>query len=367
LRAYKNKHMSHTHIHNFSAGPCILPQEVLAQASQAVAELDNIGLSLIEISHRSKEFVAIMDEARGLVRELLGVPDNYSVLFLQGGASLGFLTAAYNFLPKGGSAAYMNTGTWAKGAIAEANMVGNAQVIASSEETNHDRIPKDYTIPRDAAYLHFTSNNTIFGTQFKSVPETNIPVICDMSSDIFSKKINVSDYAMIYAGAQKNMGPAGTVLYIVNNDLLEKTGNAIPKYLRLKNHIDKDSMLNTPPVFAIYTSMLTLRWLKNLGGVEAMEKINNSKAAALYNEVDSNPLFEGHAQTDSRSTMNATFRLKDESLAEEFNSMWQAAQISGIKGHRSVGGYRASMYNALPLKSVEALVDVMRELAKKHA
>jgi phosphoserine aminotransferase len=192
-------------------------------------------------------------------------------------------------------------------------------------------------------------------------------VICDMSSDIFSKKINVSDYAMIYAGAQKNMGPAGTVVYIVNTDLLGKTGNTIPKYLNLQNHIDKDSMLNTPPVFAIYTSMLMLRWLKNLGGVEAMEKINDAKAAAIYGEIDSNPLFEGHAQVGSRSTMNATFRLKDESLAEEFNTMWQAAGISGIKGHRSVGGYRASMYNALPLKSVEKLVEVMRQLAAKHA
>ncbi|MCB0760864.1 MAG: 3-phosphoserine/phosphohydroxythreonine transaminase [Flavobacteriales bacterium] len=354
-------------IHNFSAGPCILPQEVLQQASQAVIEFGNMGLSLIEISHRSKEFVAVMEEARSLVKELLNVPDNYSVLFLQGGASLGFLTAAYNFMPEGGKAAYFNTGTWAKGAIAEAKLLGTVDVVADSSSTNFDHIPTDYTIPSDVDYVHYTSNNTIFGTQFKNAPVTDKPLICDMSSDIFSKRINVSDYAMIYAGAQKNMGPAGTVLYIVNNDLLKRVDRVTPKYLKLENHIAKDSMLNTPPVFAVYTSMLTLRWLKKLGGVEAIEKINNAKAAAIYAEIDNNPLFEGHARPDSRSVMNATFRLKDESLAEAFDACWKAAGISGIKGHRSVGGYRASMYNALPLESVEALVQVMREFAASQA
>lgn len=350
-------------IHNFSAGPCILPQEVLQQAAQAVVNLDNIGLSLIEISHRSKEFIAVMDEARGLVKELLNVPDNYSVLFLQGGASLGFLTAAHNFLKEGGKAAYINTGTWAGKAAKEAAHLGQVDTIASSKEAGHNHIPTDWSVADDYDFLHITSNNTISGTQWQELPKVNVPLICDMSSDIFSREINVSDFAMIYAGAQKNMGPAGTVLYIVNNDLLGKTGRPIPSYLDLQVHIDAGSMFNTPPVFAIYTCMLTLRWLKKLGGVGAMSKINAEKAATLYNEIDSNPLFQGHAKVGSRSRMNVTFTLTDESKADAFNAAWNAAKISGIKGHRSVGGYRASMYNALPLESVQALLSVMQELS----
>lgn len=352
-------------IHNFSAGPCILPQEVLSKASKAVTELDGIGLSLIEISHRSKEFVAIMDKAQALVKELLNVPENYSVMFLQGGASLGFYMAAMNFMKT--KAAYINTGAWSKKALKEAKLVGEVDLIATSEDKNCNYIPKSYTIPSDADYLHYTSNNTIFGTQFKSVPESEIPIICDMSSDIFSKKVDVSKYMMIYAGAQKNMGPAGTTLYIVNNDMLGKTGRTIPSMLDLSIHEDKESMFNTPPVFAIYTSMLTLEWLKGLGGVEAMEKMNEDKAAILYNEIDSNPLFEGTAAKEDRSTMNVTFVLSDETLKEDFDTMWNAAGISGIKGHRSVGGYRASIYNAMPQSSIQVLVDVMKELANKHA
>lgn len=354
-------------IHNFSAGPCILPQEVMKQAAEAVVELDNIGLSLIEISHRSKEFVAIMDEARDLVKELLNVPDNYSVLFLQGGASLGFLTAAYNFMKEGGKAAYINTGTWAGKAAKEAVHLGQVDTIASSKESGHNHIPADWSVADDYDFLHITSNNTISGTQWQEFPKVNVPLICDMSSDIFSREINVSDFALIYAGAQKNMGPAGTVLYIVNNDLLGKTGRPIPSYLDLQVHIDKDSMFNTPPVFAVYTCMLTLRWLKNLGGVGRMSEINAAKAAAMYNEIDSNPLFSGHAQADSRSKMNVTFTLTDESKTDAFNAAWNAAGISGIKGHRSVGGYRASIYNAMPLESVEALVSVMQEFASVNA
>jgi phosphoserine aminotransferase len=354
-------------IHNYSAGPCILPPSVLKQAAQAVVELDNTGLSLIEMSHRSSEFVAIMENARSLVKELLGVPEGYSVLFLQGGASLAFLTTAYNFLPKNGKAAYITTGTWAKNAVKEAKHVGNAVEIATSADQNFNHIPMDFKVPEDAAYLHFTSNNTIFGTQWQSWPKTDVPLICDMSSDIFSKKINVADFDLIYAGAQKNMGPAGTVLYIVKDSMLGKTGNSIPAYLDLQVHIDKDSMFNTPPVFAIYTSMLTLQWLKDLGGVEAIEKINNQKADCLYSAIDELPLFKGHAQKEFRSKMNATFTLTDESLAEEFNAKWKAAGISGIKGHRSVGGYRASMYNALPLESVEVLANVMREFSSVKA
>lgn len=349
-------------VHNFSAGPCILPQSVMQEAAQACIEFNGMGLSLLEISHRSKQFVAVMDEARQLVRELLNLPDRYEVLFLQGGATLGFLTAAQNFMPEGGKAAYIDTGTWASGAIKEAKLLGGVDVIASSKDSNYDRIP-DFTVPNDSAYLHFTSNNTIYGSQFKQFPShTNL--LCDMSSDIFSKTFNPEAFTLIYAGAQKNMGPAGTVLYIVDKEKLGKTGRKLPTYLDLANHIDKDSMLNTPPVFPVYVSMLTLRWLKSIGGVPAIETINNAKANLMYTAIDELPLFEGHTQPGSRSHMNATFRLTDESLAAEFNAMWKAAGVSGIEGHRSVGGYRASMYNALPLESVKALTDVMYELAR---
>ena len=266
-----------------------------------------------------------------------------------------------------GKAAYINTGTWSKKAIKEAKLVGDVEVLGDSSDKNNTYIPKGWTIPKDADYFHFTSNNTIFGTQFQELPTSPVPMICDMSSDIFSREINVSDYAMIYAGAQKNMGPAGTTLYIVNKDLLGKTGRTIPSMLDLEVHISKDSMFNTPSVFAVYVSMLTLRWLKALGGVKEMEKLNNEKAEIMYREIDENPLFEGHAEKDSRSKMNATFRLKDESMAEEFDKMWKEAGINGLNGHRSVGGYRASMYNALPKESVEVLVNVMKDLAAVKA
>ena len=354
-------------VHNFSAGPCILPQSVLEEASRAVVDFNNSGLSLIEISHRSKPFVDVMEEARSLVKELLELPDRYEVLFLQGGASLGFLTAAYNYLPVGAKAAYIDTGTWASGAIKEAKLLGDVDVIASSADSGYNHIPKNIVVPNDAAYLHFTSNNTIYGTQFQEFPKSDIPVVCDMSSDIFSKRIKATDFAMIYAGAQKNMGPAGTVVYIIDKEQLGKTGRKIPTYLDLEKHISKDSMLNTPPVFPIYVSMLTLRWMRDLGGVDAIEKRNIEKARVIYNAIDSNPLFKGHATADSRSHMNATFMLTDESLSETFDSMWKAAGISGLKGHRSVGGYRASMYNALPVESVQVLADVMAELARVKA
>jgi phosphoserine aminotransferase len=350
--------------HNFSAGPCILPQEVFQEASQAVLNFNNSGLSLLEMSHRSKDFIEVMDEARALVKEVLNVPDNYTVLFLQGGASLGFYISAINFLTQNGKAAYLNTGQWSKNAIKEAKKLGAVEVIGSSEDKNFNYIPKGYEIPKDADYVHYTSNNTIFGTQFKSFPESPVPVICDMSSDIFSKPIDVSKYACIYAGAQKNLGPAGATLYIVNNDLLGKTGRDIPSMLDLQIHHKKDSMFNTPPVFSIYVSMLTLRWMKKLGGVAELEKRNNLKAETLYNEIDRNPLFEGTANVEDRSTMNPTFVLTKPELEETFNKLWKDANISGIKGHRSVGGYRASMYNALPLESVQALVSVMQQLEK---
>jgi len=354
-------------VHNFSAGPCILPPEVLEKASHSVKELNGIGLSLIEISHRSNPFVEIMENARGLVKELLNVPNTHEVLFLQGGASLGFFTAAYNFLTEGGTAAYHDTGTWSAKAIKEAKLLGNVEVVASSKDLAYKNVPLDYTVPSNADYFHITSNNTIFGTQWQNLPSADVPLICDMSSDIFSREINVSDFALIYAGAQKNMGPAGTVLYIVNKELLGKTGRQIPSYLDLNVHIGKDSMFNTPPVFAVYTSMLMLEWLKDLGGVPAIEKINNQKAELIYNEIDNNPLFEGHANKDSRSKMNVTFNLTDESQKDKFDKMWNEAKISGLKGHRSVGGYRASMYNALPLSSVQTLVNIMKEFSQVTA
>jgi len=354
-------------VHNYSAGPCILPQEVFEEASKAVLNYNNTGLSIIEMSHRSKDFVAVMEEARSLVKEVLEVPNGYTVLFLQGGASLGFLMAAYNMMGSNKKGGYINTGAWAKKAIKEADFMGESVLIASSEDKNNNYIPKGYSIPSDIDYLHYTSNNTIFGTQFKDIPETNVPLVCDMSSDIFSKKIDVSKFDIIYAGAQKNLGPAGTTLFIVKDSVLGNSSVDIPTMLNLKTHADKDSMFNTPPVFPIFTAMLTLRWLKNNGGLSWIEKRNEDKAALLYNEIDSNPLFEGTAAIEDRSNMNVTFVLTDESKAEEFDKMWNEAKINGLKGHRSVGGYRASMYNALPLESVEVLVNVMKQLALQTA
>ena len=353
-------------VHNFSAGPCILPKEVMKKASEAVIELDDTGLSLIEISHRSPEFVEIMDRARNLVKELLKVPDTHEVLFLQGGASLGFYMSAMNFMKaENGKAAYIDTGSWSTKAIKEAKLLGDVEVVASSEDENYTYIPKEYTVDDDKDYLHITTNNTIFGTQYKKFPKTAAPLIADMSSDIFSQEINVSDFSLIYAGAQKNMGPAGTTVYIVNKELLGKTGRKIPSMLDLQKHIDKDSAFNTPPVFAVYTSMLTLEWLKSEGGIPAINRQNSAKADMMYAEIDRNPLFVGPVKTEDRSVMNATFLLKDEEAHKErFDQMWKEAGISGIKGHRSVGGYRASMYNALPLESVKALVDVMKELER---
>lgn len=349
-------------VHNFSAGPCILPPEVLQKASQSVLELDNHGLSLIEMSHRSAPFIEIMEKARALVRELLNVPDGYTVLFLSGGASLGFYKTAMNFMKEGGKAAYIDTGAWSNKAIKEAKLVGGVEVLASSADANYNYVPKGYEIPTDVDYLHLTSNNTIFGTQLKAYPKSPVPVICDMSSDIFSTEINVADFDMIYAGAQKNMGPAGTTLYIVKKEALGKTGRQIPSMLNLATHDKKDSMFNTPPVFPIYVSMLTMEWMKSLGGVKAMAKRNAAKAELLYSEIDRNPLFKGTTAVEDRSVMNATFVLTDDAHKAKFDEMWNAAGISGIKGHRDVGGYRASMYNALPIESVQVLVDVMKAL-----
>lgn len=351
--------------HNYSAGPCILPQEVFEKAAQAVLNFNNSGLSILEISHRSADFVAVMEEARTLVLELLGLEGKgYQALFLQGGASLEFLRVPQNLMNINGKAAYLDTGTWANGAIKEAKAFGETTVVASSKEANYTFIPKEYTIPSDANYFHCTSNNTIFGTQMKSFPETSVPVVCDMSSDIFSRSLDFTKFDLIYAGAQKNMGPAGTTLIVIKEDLLGKTERNIPNILNYQQHIAKESMYNTPPVFAVYTSLLTLQWLKAKGGIIAIEKENEAKANLLYAEIDRNPLFKGAANKEDRSIMNATFLLVDENHKETFDKMWKAAGISGINGHRSVGGYRASMYNALPIESVQVLVNVMQELEK---
>lgn len=349
--------------HNFSAGPCILPKEVLKKASEAILDFDN-GLSLIEISHRSKAFVDVMENARTLALELLGLEGKgYKALFLQGGASTQFLMVAQNLLEK--RAAYLNTGTWSDKAIKEARIFDDILEVASSKDAGFNYIPKAYDIPEDHDYFHCTSNNTIYGTQMKAFPKSPIPMVCDMSSDIFSRVLDFSQFDLIYAGAQKNMGPAGTTLVVVKEDILGKVSRKIPSMLDYKVHISKSSMFNTPPVFAIYTSMLTLEWLKGKGGIAAVEKENDKKAQLLYSEIDLNPLFKGYAAKEDRSTMNATFNLVDDTLKETFDTMCKEGGINGLNGHRSVGGYRASMYNALSIDSVKVLVEIMSELETK--
>jgi phosphoserine aminotransferase len=349
--------------HNFSAGPCVLPQEVLDKSAQAIMGYDN-GLSLIEISHRSKAFVDVMENARALALELLGLEGmGYKALFLQGGASTQFLAVALNMLEK--RAAYLNTGTWSDKAIKEARIFDDILEVASSKDANYNYIPKGYDIPTDHDYFHCTSNNTIFGTQIKDFPDCDIPMVCDMSSDIFSRTIDFSKFGLIYAGAQKNMGPAGTTLVVVQEDILGKVSRKIPSMMDYKVHISKGSMFNTPPVFPVYTSMLNLEWLKNKGGIAAIEKENEKKAQLIYSEIDLNPLFDGFAAKTDRSTMNATFTLNNDDLKESFDTMCQEAGINGLNGHRSVGGYRASMYNALTLESVQVLVEIMSELERK--
>lgn len=352
--------------HNFGAGPGILPQEVLKQAAEAVIDLNGIGLSLLEISHRSKEFEAVLDEAVSLVKELFSVPDGYSVLFLQGGASTQFALAPYNLLPSTGKAAYLETGVWANKALKEAKYFGEVEIVATSKESNFTYIPKDYTIPADAAYFHITSNNTIYGTQLQEFPKSPIPVVCDMSSDIFSRKVNVADFGLIYAGAQKNMGPAGVTLVIVKDDILGKVDRKIPSMFNYQTQIEGGSMYNTPPCFAIYVSMLTLRWLKAKGGVAAIEQENITKARVLYDAIDANPLFKAVAAPEDRSNMNVCFVMENPELEKPFLKLCDERGIVGIKGHRSVGGFRASIYNALPLSSILVLIDVMQEFAESN-
>lgn len=353
-------------VHNFSAGPCILPQEVFEQASQAVLDFNGTGMSILEISHRSKPFEEVMAKARNLVKELLGAPEHYQTVFLGGGASMGFHLVPQNFMKTGGKGAYVNTGEWAKRAIKEAKLAGDALVLATSEDTNFNYIPKGFAIPADVDYFHFTSNNTIVGTQYKQYPKSPVPMVCDMSSDIFSRPVKVSDFAMIYAGAQKNMGPAGATMYLFDPERLGKTGRTLSPMMDLVNHAAKNSMYNTPPVFPVYVIMLTLEWMKRIGGIAEIQKRNNAKAELLYSTVDRLPVFQGTAAKEDRSDMNATFVLKDAALEPAFDAMWKEAGINGIRGHRSVGGYRASMYNAMPIESVRALTEVMEEFAKKN-
>ncbi len=350
--------------HNFSAGPCILPQEVLLQASESIMDFNQSGLSLIEISHRSKAFVDVIEEAKDIALDLLALKNKgYQVLFLQGGASTQFLMTAYNLLET--KASFLNTGSWSDKAIKEAKLFGSVNELASSKDSNFNYIPKDYSIPSDSDYFHCTSNNTIFGTQIKDFKESSVPVICDMSSDIFSRDLDFSKFDLIYAGAQKNMGPAGATIVIIKEEILGKVTRNIPSMMNYKLMIDKSSMFNTPPVFSIYVSLLTMRWLKNLGGIKAIDEINKTKAIVMYSEIDLNPLFKGFAAIEDRSTMNATFNLTNNDLKDTFESMLKEAGVDGVNGHRSVGGYRASMYNALSLDSVKVLVEVMSELETK--
>ena len=349
--------------HNFSAGPAILPREVIEGAVKAVLELDDIGLSLIEISHRSNEFKAIMEEACYLSLKLLGLEGKgYKALFLQGGASLQFIMTAYNLLEN--KAGYINSGTWSTKAIKEAKMLGEVIEVASSKDANFNYIPKGFEVPKDLDYLHLTTNNTIFGTQYKILPDTEVPLVADMSSDIFSRPFNYSKFDMFYAGAQKNMGPSGVTLVVIKESSFNKVSRVIPSMLNYEIQSNAESMFNTPPVFPVYTVLLNLRWITNNGGLDGVGAKNQKKASLIYDEIDRNPLFEGFARSVDRSNMNATFNLKNDKQAEVFDSLWKNSNISGLKGHRSVGGYRASIYNALPIESVKVLVDCMQELER---
>ncbi|MCS6981795.1 MAG: 3-phosphoserine/phosphohydroxythreonine transaminase [Flavobacteriales bacterium] len=354
-------------IHNFSAGPAVLPPEVLEKAAAAVREFDGMGLSLLEISHRSKNFERVMEEARALALSLAGLDDRYDALFLQGGASLQFHQVPLNLLRPEGKAGYVITGEWATRAHREASILGNTVVVASSEEGRFSYIPKNYPIPEDLDYLHLTSNNTIYGTQYHSFPEAPVPLVCDMSSDIFSRPVDFSRFALVYAGAQKNIGPAGVTLVILRKDIVGRSGRRLPVILDYATHIKHGSMYNTPSVFAVYVTKLTLEWIRDNGGLAGMERRNREKQQLFYSTLDQCTIFEGTARPEDRSWMNATFVLRRPELQEEFENLLKEGGISQLKGHRSVGGYRASMYNALPIESVKALTDIMLYLNSKYA
>ena len=348
--------------HNFSAGPSILAPEVFQKASQALLDFEGTGLSVIEVSHRSTEFVRVIERARALALEIAGLDDSYTTLFLQGGASMQFLMVPYNLLET--KAAYIDTGTWANKAQKEAALFGNAEVIASSKADGYKYIPKNVSVPTDANYLHITTNNTIYGTEFHSLPQTDIPLVADMSSDIFSRPLDYKQFSLIYAGSQKNLGASGSTLVIVKKDILGKVSRKLPSMMDYQLHIKNDSMFNTPSTFAVYVNLLVLEWIQAQGGLQALGKRNQAKSDLLYGEIDRNPLVVGYANKEDRSLMNVVFNLTDESTKERFDALCKEANISGIKGHRSVGGYRASIYNALPLESVQVLVDVLKEFER---
>lgn len=352
--------------HNFNAGPSILPKVVFEEAARAVIDYNNTGLSILEIGHRTPVFQAVMDEVRGLVKELMQLDDEHEVLFLHGGASTQFIQVPMNLLDEKECAAFTDTGVWSSKAIKEAKLYGKVEVVCSSKDASYNYIPKDFAVPNDAKYLHITTNNTIYGTQWQKIHKTSNSLVADMSSDIFSRVLDFNSFDLIYAGAQKNMGPAGVNLVVIRKSILGKLKRNIPTIMDYRNHIKEGSMLNTPPVFAIYVCLLTLRWLKENGGVAAMEKLNNAKAELLYNEIDRNALFEGTAQKEDRSKMNVCFIMKDTVLEESFLNYTKGKDIVGIKGHRLVGGFRASLYNALPISSVEVLVKAMQDFEDLH-
>ncbi len=355
--------------HNFSAGPAILPASVIKEAARAVANYNGIGLSLLELSHRGPEFMAILEEANALMKEIIGLPEGYQVLWLTGGASTQFYMAPFNLLNEGETATYTDTGVWANKAIKEAKLFGNVEVLCSSKEQNYNHIPKGYKIPKTAKYLHLTSNNTIYGTQLHKFPKSPVPLVCDMSSDFLSRPFDPTQFGMIYAGAQKNLGPAGVTVVIIREDMLGTVDRTMPSMLDYRTFIKEDSMYNTPPVFPIYVSMLTLRWIKKSGGLKAMQRKAKTKGNLLYDEIDRNPLFKGTVAKEDRSLMNPCFVMEEKytQLEDEFMKLCKANGMIGLKGHRSVGGFRASMYNAMPKSSVAALVDLMREFAEKNA
>ena len=356
-------------MHNFNAGPSILPQEVFKQASEAILNYNNSGLSILEIGHRTDLFQAVMDEAIALVKELMQLDDQHEVLFLHGGASTQFFQIPMNLLNENEIAAYTDTGTWSSKAIKEAKLYGHVEVVCSAKESNYNHLPKQFTVPKTAKYLHLTTNETIHGVQWHDLTpffEAGVPLVADMSSDILSRVMDFNKFDLIYAGAQKNIGAAGVNMVIVNKNILGKVNRKLATMMDYRQHIENGSMLNTPPVFAVYVCMLTLRWLKNLGGVQAIEKINNQKAQLLYNTVDSNPVFKGTViNKEDRSIMNACFVLDNADLEKEFLTLCKQNNIYGVKGHRSVGGFRTSLYNALPLASVQVLTDLMKDFANK--
>jgi phosphoserine aminotransferase len=357
-------------IYNFNAGPSILPAEVLEEASRAIMNFNNTGLSILELGHRTKTFQAVMEEAMELTKELMQLDNDHEVMFLHGGASTQFLQIPMNLLGENDLAAYTDTGVWASKALKEAKLFGHVEVVCSSKNEGYRHLPKQFTVPKTAKYLHITTNNTIYGTQWQDLGlfyNAGVPLVADMSSDILSRKIDFNKFDVIYAGAQKNAGAAGVTMVVVNRNLLGKVQRSIPTMLDYRNHIANGSMLNTPPVFAVYVCMLTLRWLKSIGGVEEIEQVNNRKAALLYHTIDSLDIFRGTVVKEDRSKMNVCFVARDEQLEKEFAELCQKEGMVGVKGHRTVGGFRISLYNALPYESVEAITDLMKDFAQRKS